>query len=142
MKELKRPTTQEMKIVAARSKGGSFCELNGLEARVTIDQVMFRGAAISGCALPQTEIFAKFIAEEITVFILEFGYGELTEAEILLAMRINASGKIKNPAGEDFDQVVFLGNSINVVYLARILQNYKCLRDNLDRRIINQLDGY
>lgn len=142
MKELKRPTEQEIKIAKARSSGLSFCELNELEARVTIDQIMFRGAAICGCTLPQTEIFAKFIAEEISYFILNFGYGELTEAEILLALRINAFGKIRNPAGEDFEQVQFSGLSMNVVYLGKILKNYKSLRDNLDSRIKNQLDGY
>lgn len=126
----------------ARDNGLSFCEMDELETRVTIDQIMFRGAAISGCALPQTEIFAKFIAEEIETFVLEFGYGELTQEEFLLAMRINAFGKIKNNAGEDLDQVVFFGNSFNVAYLAKILLNYKILRDNLDRKMKNQLDGY
>ena len=142
MKELKRPTKQEEQIVQARCEGLSFCELDGLNERVAIDQIMFRGAAISGCALPMTETFATFIAEEITAFILNFGYGELTLEEFLLAMRLNAYGKIRNPAGEDFDQVNFSGNSINVVYLGKILKNYMALRNNLDRKITNQLDGY
>lgn len=120
----------------------SFCELSELESRVAIDQIMFRGAAITGCTLPQTELFAKFIAEEIETFILEMGYGELTEDEILLAMRINAFGKIKNPAGEDFDQVNFMGSSFNVGYLAKVLSNYLALRNNLENRIKNHIDGY
>jgi len=103
---------------------------------------MFRGAAICGCTLPQTEIFAKFIAEEIENFILNFGYEEFTESEILLAMQVNAFDKIKNPMGEDLEQVVFSGISFNVVYLAKILKNYKIIRENLDKKIKNQLDGY
>lgn len=142
MKELKRPTKQDQQIVEARSKGLSFCELSELETRVAIDQIMFRGAAVCGCLLPQTEFFAKIIAEEIASFLLRFGYEELTEAEILLAMHLNAMGKIRNPAGEDFEQVQFSGVSINVVYLGKILKNYKALRDSLDLKIKNQLDGY
>lgn len=142
MKELKRPTKLEIKIAEARSSGLSFCEKNELERRVTIDQIMFRGAAICGCTLPQTEIFAKFIAEEIENFILNFGYEEFTESEILLAMQVNAFDKIKNPMGEDLEQVVFSGISFNVVYLAKILKNYKIIRENLDKKIKNQLDGY
>lgn len=142
MKELKRPTKLEIKIAEARSSSLSFCEKNELERRVTIDQIMFRGAAICGCTLPQTEIFAKFIAEEIENFILNFGYEEFTESEILLAMQVNAFDKIKNPMGEDLEQVVFSGISFNVVYLAKILKNYKIIRENLDKKIKNQLDGY
>ncbi len=142
MKELKRLTKQEEQIVQARNIGLSFCELDDLRMRVVIDQIMFRGAAISGCTLPMTETFATFIAEEISSFILDFGYEELTQEEFLLALRINAFGKIKNPAGEDFDQVQFSGNNISVVYLGKILKNYMVLRNNLDRKIQNQLDGY
>lgn len=143
MKDLRKPTQMEIKILKARSDGLSFCELNESDIRIAIDQIMFRGAAICGCSLPQTEVFATYLAEEISKFILEFGYEELTLSEILLSLSINATGsKIKNPAGEDLDPVPFTGNTINVFYLGKILRNYKILRDNLDRKIENQLDGY
>lgn len=142
VKELKRPTKIEVRIIKARSEGLSFCELDGDDQRIAIDQIMFRGAAICGCNLPQTEMFATYVADEISSFILEFGYEELTLNELLLALKINAFGKIKNPAGEDIEQVCFTGNTINVFYLGKILKNYKVLRDNLDRRIQNQIDGY
>lgn len=142
LKELKRPTKQETQIIEARCSGLSFCELDDLGARVVIDQIMFRGAAISGCSLPMTETFAKFIADEISSFILDFGYGELTQDELILAMRINAFGKIKNPAGEDLEQVQFAGSSINVFYLGKVFYNYKVLRNNLDAKIKNLLDGH
>lgn len=132
----------ETKILVARQEGESFCELSDLEKRVAVDQIMFRGAAICGCALPQTEVFAKFIAEEFTEYILRFGYEELTLEEILLALRINSYGRIINPAGEDLEQVPFTGNCMNVVYIAKVLKNYKVLRVNLDRRFENMIDGY
>lgn len=142
MKELKRPTKQELQVAKARCSGLSFCELDELAARVAIDQIMFRGAAISGCMLPMTETFATFIAEEISSFILGFGYEELTQEEFLLALRINAFGRIKNSGGEDLEQVRFTGNCINVFYFGAVLKNYMVIRNNLERRIGNQLNGY
>ena len=62
---LKKQSDYEKKIIQARYSGLSFCELSELDQRIAIDQIMFRGAASSGCALPQTETFASFIAEEI-----------------------------------------------------------------------------
>lgn len=129
-------------MVEARNNGLSFCELNELESRVAIDQIMFRGAAIVGCSLPQTEMFAKFIAEEISDFILKFGYGELTEAEFLLAMQINAFGMIKNSLGNDIESVQFSGNNINVSFLAKVLSNYFVIRTGLETKIKNQLEGF
>lgn len=132
----------EKKILKARISGDSFCELSELDKRIIIDQIMFRGAAGFGCALPQTEMFAKFVAEELSVFIDDFGYCEFTLEEFLLAIRINANGPIKNPSGNDLEQVVFSGICINVFFISKILRNYKILRDNLDKRIQNIIDGY
>jgi hypothetical protein len=116
--------------------------MSELDKRIVIDQIMFRGAAGFGSSLPQTEIFAKFVAEEISIFIDEFGYSEFTLEEFLLALRINSNGPIKNPSGNDLEQVVFSGICINVFFISKILRNYKVLRDNLDRRIQNIIDGY
>lgn len=132
----------ERKILKARIYDWSFCQLSEAEQRVAIDQIMFRGAAICGCSLPQTELFAKFISEEITIHILEFGYAEYTLDEILLALRINSTGKIKNSAGDDMEQVYFSGAVINVIYLSKILSNYRILRNHLDRQLQNKIDGY
>ena len=51
-------------------------------------------------------------------------------------------GNIKNPAGQDLEQVQFSGNCINVVYLAKIFNNYRVLRNNLDARLRNLIDGH
>jgi len=116
--------------------------MNELESRVAIDQIMFRGAAICGCPLPQTELFATYIAEEIKKYILDFGYGELTLDEIVLAFRINVGGRIKNSLGEDLICVDFYGHAINVSFIGKILSNYLVIRKSLDTRILNLLDGY
>ena len=116
--------------------------MNEKEIRRNIDQIMFRGAAISGCSLPQTEFFAGFIAEELLVFINEFGYSEYTFDEIILALRFNSMGGLKRSSGEDIEQVDFLGSCFNVNYISRVLSNYALVRNQLDRKLQNQLDGY
>lgn len=112
------------------------------EVRRSVDQIMFRGAAISGCSLPQTEFFAEFIAEELLVFINEFGYSEYTFDEIILALRLNSMGGLKRTSGEDIEQVGFSGSCFNVNYISKVLSNYALVRNYLDRKIENQIDGY
>ena len=103
---------------------------------------MLRVASICGCALPNTEFFARFIAEEIATFILDFGYEELTLEELLLAFRFNAKGGMKYPSGTEVDQVPFFGNCVNVDYIAKVLSNYMVFRKVLDRKLQNKIDGY
>lgn len=137
-----RQTENEKKVVEARHKGVSFSEMNALNKRIAIDQIMFRAAALCGSPLPQTEVFATFIAEEIETYLLNFDYEEYTLAEFLLALQFNANGKIRNPAGDDLEQIQFTGAFINVGYLAKVFNNYKALRNNLDSRLRNLMDGY
>jgi hypothetical protein len=106
-----------------------------------IDQIMLRGAAISGCIVPGTEFFAEIIAEEITVFILDFGYRDLAYDEVLLALRINSKGGYRYPTGIELEPVSFYGNCFNVDYLAKVLVNYMAIRNLLDRKLQNIIDG-
>jgi hypothetical protein len=142
MKELKKKNKFDELISNARNSGLSFSEMNELETRVAIDQIMFKGAAICGCPLPQTELFAKYIAEEIKNYILDFGYSELTLDEIVLAFRINIGHRIKNSLGDDLICVDFYGHAINVSFIGKVLANYLVIRKSLDSRILTLLDGY
>lgn len=132
----------DKKILKARCSGLSFCELNEDDSRVATDKIMFTGAAASGSALPQTEFFAKFIADVLIDFINNFGYEELTLDEILLAIMINADGRTRTISGEHLEQIEFTGVCFNVGYISKILKNYKTLRDSLDRQLENKLNGY
>ncbi len=102
---------------------------------------MLHGAGISGCPLPSTEFFAEIIAEEILEFILNFGYADLTYEEILLALRINSKGGFKHPSGLELDPVPFYGNCFNVDYFAKVMANYQVIRNYVDRKLQNYLDG-
>jgi hypothetical protein len=135
-------TPLELKIINARTKGYSFCQLDENNKKLAVDQIMLRVAAICGCPLPNTEFFAKFIAEEITIFILDFGYQEFTLEEILSAFRFNATGGLKYATGVEIDQVYFTGSCVNVDYIAKVLSNYLIIRKILDRKLQNKIDGY
>lgn len=135
-------TPVEAKIIKARQEGPSFCEISSEEVRVQIDQIMLRGAAIYGCALPQTEFFAEFIAKELEAMITQFGYGELTVAEILLALRLNCINNTKYPSGVDAEKILFTGHSFNVNFIVSVLEKYMTLRTLLDRKIQNLIDGF
>lgn len=139
---LKKKTAEEIKIIAARKHGLSIGQMNETELRYVSDQVITKGSAIYGCDMPQTDFFASIISKELTDFLLEFGYENLTLNEILLSMKMNADGNLKNSLGEDLSQIVFSGKFIHISFLSKVLKNYKVLRNNLERKFQNQLDGY
>lgn len=131
----------ENKVIAARLKGFSFSQIEEDKLRWYVDQIMLRGAAISGCVVPNTEFFAEIIAEEVTTFILDFGYKDLTYDEILLALRINAKGGYTYPTGIELETIPFFGNCFNIDYLSKVLSNYMAIRNLLDRKLQNLIDG-
>jgi len=129
-------------VLTARQTGVSFCHIPELEMRWHIDQIMLRGAAIGGCAIPNTEFFAEIIGDELQGFILNFGYAEFTYEEILLAMRLNAKGGYKYQSGAELESIAFYGTCFNIDYFSKIMGNYSAIRTQLDRKLQNQIDGY
>lgn len=132
----------EAKILRSRLKGKAFWELTPDEVRLATDSIMIKGAAISGCSLPTTEGFAEVISDQLSIFINEFGYSNLTLSEIILAMHMNAAGGMRYQSGDYIDIVEFSGNCFNVIYISKILEVYRNIRNNLDRRFQNEIDGY
>ena len=126
-------SNSDLKIIKARISGPSFVDLSDDDKTIGVDQIMLRVASICGCALPNTEFFAKFIAEEISIFISEFGYQELTLEEIFLAFRLNAKEK---------DRIMFTGNCVNVDYISKVLDRYMEFRKTLESKLKNKIDGY
>lgn len=141
-KEKMKLTEIEQLIIEARLIGNSFSMLSEDDLKYSCDQIMLKGAAISGCALPQTEFFAEIISGQICEFICKFGYGELTLNEIVLSLQINAKTGLRFPTGSEVEQVQFVGNCFHVDYLSRVLSNYMALRNLLDSKFKNFIDGY
>lgn len=132
----------EQKILDARVSGVSFCQISKDELQWHIDQIMLKGAAISGCSLPNTEFFAQIIGEELSEFILNFGFSELTYDELLLALRMNVKGGFKLPVGLEVEFINFFGNCFNIDFFSKIIANYMAVRNQLDRKLQNHIDGY
>lgn len=123
-------------------QGESFSDLIEEDVRLATDQIMIKGAAIFGCPLPSTEGFAEVISSQICIFLNSFGYGKLTVSEIILAMHLNAVGGFKYSSGDYAERIEFTGKNFNVMFLAKILELYRNMRNYLDRKFENQIDGY
>ena len=135
-------TKIEALILGARQEGLSFCQLQGNDLRYATDQIMVRGAAITGCELPGTEYFADMLSNELVEFISNYGYGEYTLKEILTALRLNTQPGMRWPSGLEIERIAFTGSCFNVDFLARVLGTYSQLRNILDRKFQNFIDGY
>lgn len=131
-----------MRIIDARKKGLSIGQMDDDGLRYVCDQIIVRGAALYGCDMPQTEFFAEVLSKEFSDYLLDFGYDNLTLEEIILAMRMNANGNFINPLGEDINQTAFFGNFIHVSFLCKVLHGYMVLRNNLETKFKNHIDGY
>lgn len=142
MRESKGLSETEKKIIKSRLTGQPFFEMTKDDVRLATDKIMMRGAAICGCELPKTEGFAEIISNELETHIKAFGYDSLTVSEVILALHLNADGNVRYPSGEFAERVEFSGICFNVVYVAKILGIYKSLRNGLDRKFENQIDGY
>lgn len=116
--------------------------MNENELRYMCDQIIVKGAALYGCDMPQTEFFASILSQELSDYLLQFGYEDFTLDEIILAMRMNANGNFINPLGDDIDQVQFFGNFIHINFISKVLKGYSVLRNNLESKFKNHIDGY
>lgn len=135
-------TEVERMIIKARLSGLSFCQFEEKELKEKSDMLILSTAAVSGCSLPQTDFFADLIVSELIIFLRKFGYGELTYEELLLAIRINCKGGLRFPSGLEIERISNIGNCFNIDYLARVLSNYMALRNILDGKFKNRIDGY
>lgn len=133
-------TEIEKMIIESRLAGESFVDLP--DKKYSCDQIMLKGAAISGCPLPQTEFFADIIGDQICEFIEKFGFAELTMNEIILALQMNSKGGLRFPSGVSVDQIPFVGNCFNIDFLSKVLSNYLILRNILDQKFKNFIDGH
>jgi len=132
----------ELAVLNARLTGVSFCQIDDFKKSWHIDQIMLKAAAIAGCSLPNTDFFANVIAEELTHFILNLNKGELTYEEILLSLRLNSTGGYRFPSGLEMEQITFFGNCFNIDYFSKVAANYMLVRNQLDRKLQNFIDGY
>lgn len=140
MKKILQPLKRnEATILKLRGEGLSFCQLDESDQQLAIDEIIFTACNGCGADVPHGEMFLKYLLREVANMIL-VRFKELTLAEIIGAIRLNTGGGvIPNIYGEDLDRIKFSGTFIHVDYLARVLSNYKILRDNVDSRFRYEL---
>lgn len=139
---LKRQTEIEKKIIRARLDGKSLSEMDEKEQRVLCDNIIFKCSAFTGCELPATDYFADILSESILAFFMELGYSDLTLNEMILALSLNCTHQQKLPGNIELPEVVFSGKGANISYLSKVVGRYMILRNYLDRRFQNLIDGY
>lgn len=129
-------------ILEARATGESFWELEKEnDIRHFADRVIIQVSAITGDSLPESELMATAITDEIVALLNDFGYDELTLAEIVLAARLNYYPSLKNPAGNDFIRAQSVGR-ISISFLSQALYNYKILRNFMETEFENKVKGF
>jgi hypothetical protein len=132
----------EYLIISARLDGLSLCQLQEAQLKKAADAIMIRASSICGCALPTTDFFTDALNKEIIKFLINMGYEEYTLEEVCLSFQINAGGNVRMPTGIEIEYVQFFGTRFNVDYLSRVLKNYSAMRNMLDRKFQNHIDGY
>jgi hypothetical protein len=116
--------------------------MNEEDRKVFCDRLIFECSAFTGCELPSTDYFADILSNSFLTFFSEMGYHDLTLEEVLLALSINCSHQHKLPPGIEINEVSFFGRNINISFLSKILANYMMIRNYLDRRFQNLIDGH
>ena len=129
-------------MIDARLEGKAFSEMTENETRVAIDQIILRCSADVGCDLPFTDMFANVLSEQIILFIDNCGYLNYTLKEILLSLQINLMHPLPSYLAVEVDEVKFSGRCVNVSFMSKTLNNYKAIRNQLDRKLQNFIDGY
>lgn len=120
----------------------SFSQLTKDEQLLASDQIIAQCVAVYGCQLPQSEKVSETLTKELANYILGFGYENLTVGEIVLAIRFNVLFDSRLPSGLEIEIVPFTMPYANVSFVAKVLHNYMVIRNYLDRKFQNQIDGY
>lgn len=99
-------------------------------------------AHLSGGALPKSEVFLDMFIEELHIFLLEYGYDSYAITEIILAFRININTKLRLPSGITLERVSLKTEQLSIEYISDVLHQYSIIRNNIDRKFQNSIDGY
>lgn len=135
-------TEVDYKVLDARCEGISLFEYSVDKLNELFDEVILRVAAISGAKVPADTFFIEILKQEVISFLIKFGYSGLTISEILLAFQINSKINIKYPIGIDANHIEITGDCINVDYISQVLYPYMTIRNLLDRKLENSINGY
>lgn len=133
----------ELQILGARTADGaiSLNQMSEDHLKSVACLFVFRAAAISGLNLPDNTFFVEEIEAQVLKFLLKFGYKNLNEKELELALQLNLPVYYQLPSGVDIQFIEATGSFVNVNFLGNVLKNYMTIRNVIDRRLKNYIDG-
>lgn len=135
-------TNVELKIIEARCTGFSISQIAEDDLSDWLQDVLVSVSVISGHGLPEDTFFADRLTKEMILHLNNFGFGDLTLSEIVLAFNLNCKCGLKYPSGSDVIVTDIFGKYISVDYVSRVLNTYRTLRTMLDNQLKNIIDGY
>lgn len=106
------------------------------------DELLLQSSAIHGVKPPDSQLFSEIISTEIEEMITSGGFSSLGYEEILFAIRLNAWHDFDLPGSLDVERIKFFGAFISPDFLSRVLKNYVTIRNFLDRKLKNFIDGF
>lgn len=106
------------------------------------DELLLVASSVHGVNPPASLSFSQVVSNEIHTMVMEGSFSELGYPEVLLAIRLNGRNDIKFPAGLDLEKIKFFGSFVSVDFISQILMNYMTVRNLIDRKIQNHIDGY
>lgn len=142
LSEQYKATKIDLKIIEARSIGLSISQVPTDDLLADLQDVLVSISVISGHGLPEDDFFADRLSKELVMHLNNFGYGDLTMCELVLAFNLNCKCGLKYPSGSDIIATEIFGKYISVDYVSRVLSTYKTLRTMLDNHLKNIIDGY
>lgn len=141
-REKLRLTPPEEKILNTRLTKNSIIQFPTEELQDKMDEILKVISAISGLPLPTNDGMGTVLKTELITFLMDFGYKLLNEDEIALAFRLNISSTVRFSDGTYMPVIEPVGNFLNVLYCAKVLSNYLIIRNMLDRKAQNVIEGY
>lgn len=106
---------------------------------VICDELQLVACISHSISPPYSSLISELVAKEIVVMMGRFP--DLTYEETLLAIRFNADAGLAVPKNTDIEKIKFSGNFIGINFLSQIFKNYMSLRNLLDQKLKNFIDG-
>lgn len=129
-------------VLDARTSGElSFSQMDDEKQNGIALMLIFRISVISGLRIPENQSFLDELAKQIVKYITKFGFKNLTESEMEVALQINIPSRFSYPSGFSMEIIEPFGDSVNVTFFGKVLNNYMGLRWLVDRRLQNFIDG-
>jgi hypothetical protein len=136
-------TKIEQLIWKARAESNelSFSELDMDNKIVGVRElVLFATVSYGFPALNQDHLL-DILEQGIISQIGRFGFKNLNLPELMLALQLNMKTDLNIPDGIEIEEVNPTGSFFNVNFLSKVLKNYMVIRNLLDKKIKNMIDG-